>query len=290
MASRASDAARMPIGKADQARFPAEQCDALFAAVLVNDRVDPDVRLPGAIHFDYRQEQLVRCFLICRQVWREGVERSAFGGLIVTLLRTNGTLSDEEQRAFKNIRAKFKQLRFAYANIDERHRYPRAFHFATALMGHLQDDLRNRRCGAAVRRALMLRVLMSRLPFHLIGREMDRFRPTSVAGLRGYVADQIAYVRARVGAGEITAKEFHEIRKIVSRQASLYVGLVTLYPSAYHHDVFRYLSAVNGLMGSLHDDLIRKGMLGVQDYRHHRFALPAEIDERLTALVAAYAT
>ena len=275
----------------ERERFSPEQCDALFGAVLVNDRVDADVRLPGRIHLDYRQEQLVRCFLICRQVWREGVDRSAFVSLLVKL-RTSGALGCEDQLLFKNVRAKFKQLRFAYANMDDRHRYPRALHHATTMMGRLQDDFKNDRGGAIRRRALLLllRFWLARPLYAVITREVDRFRPTTVAGLRACIADQLAFVRSCVGNGRITGKDFHEIRKIISRQTSLYVALVTLYPSPYHDSVFRCLSSLNGLMGALHDDLIQRKMLGTQDYHHDAFVLPTEINERLIALIAAYGT
>ena len=272
----------------ERALFSAEQCDALFAAVLVNDRIDDDVRLPARIHLDYQQDQLLRCFLICRQIWREGVDRSDFNDLIVTL-RKNRSLSSDEQIRFKNIRAKFKQLRFAFVNFDKRHRYPRIFHYTTVSMGRLQDDFKNQRCGAVRRRAILLRLLLSRPVYALINREVERLQPTTVAAFRDHVVEQIAFIRCCLDKDRITAKTFHELRKIVSRQTSIYIGLAILYPSPYHSSILRYLSAVNGMMGSLHDDLIRKNMIGVQDYHHHAFTLPADINARLAALVSAFA-
>src|SRR3546814_2465776 len=90
---------------ADQAPFSAEQCDALFAAVLVHDDIDRDAQLPATIHLDYSQQQLAQCYRICRQLWDEGLDRAAFGKLIENIIRY-GTLGEDERRVFKQGRAK----------------------------------------------------------------------------------------------------------------------------------------------------------------------------------------
>lgn len=269
--------------------FSTDQCDALFSAVLDNDRIDGAVRLPDHIHLDYRQEHLIRCFRICHQVWSDGVDRALFQSLMAKL-RATGSLNHHDQVLFKNIRAKFKQLRFAHANFDDRHRYPRAFHYVTAMMGHLQDDFRNDRHDDVRRRAKMLRLLLTSAPYGFIRREASHFRPTTTAGFRNYMTDQIGSVQLCVEKKKITGKEFHDIRKVVSRQASFYAGLTALYPSSYHSSVFRYLSAINGLMGNVHDDLIRDKISSVEGYRRNAFTLPNEIAERLAALVRAHLT
>lgn len=266
--------------------FSAQQCDALFAAVLVNDRVDPAVDVLPDID-DCTQAQLIAYFGICRQLWATGVDRRALDRTM-RQLHAARTLDADGQTAFKHVRAKFKQLRFAFANADARHRYPRLLDFVTAVMGHLQDDFKNGRSAAVGRRALLLRPFLMPAPYALIGRELDRFVPSTEAAFRTFVAREIGVVRAALARDGVTGTEFHAIRKIVSRQASLYAGLATLEPSERHAQVFAYLSVINGLMGRLHDDLVVRRLRGEQDYHGHDFALPEDIRHRLHVLTTRY--
>ncbi len=65
----------LPHTALDEPRFSAEQCDTLFAAVLAHDDIDLNATLPDAIHLDYTPEQLTQCYRICRQLWKDGVDR-----------------------------------------------------------------------------------------------------------------------------------------------------------------------------------------------------------------------
>ena len=244
--------------------FTTAQCAALFDRVLVDDEVDLSVDAIPMVHFDYTQDQLIECFRICHQVWATGVDRAAFDRTIAHLFAERH-LDRDEQLAFKYARAKFKQLRFAFANADARHRYPRRLNFITAVMGHLQDDFKNNRRAAVGYRALLVRLLLTRPAYASLEREFDGLEPTTVADFRRYVVGEIETVRSRLALSHTAGRDFHDIRKIISRQASLYVGLATLYPSVYHDDVFAYLSVINGLMGRYHDELIVRRHSGLQD-------------------------
>lgn len=271
----------------DEPHFPAELCEALYAAVQVDDKVDAETSLPDVIHLDYDREQFLQCFRICRQVWKEGVDRHDFIAMVRTI-RTKRALTADEALAFKHVRAKFKHLRFAYATYDEAHRYPAVFNLVTTVMGQLQDAFKNGQTAAVGRHALLLRALLTPVPFALISGEIDRFRPSSAEGLRRYVFKQVEAIRGALARDEITGKKFHELRKIISRQVSFYDSMRTLYPSAYHTQMSRYLSAINGLMGQMHDELVVKEISGDQDYHADTFPLPEEIRHRLSALVTRY--
>ena len=197
-------------------------------------------------------------------------------------------LKPAEQLAFKHARAKFKQLRFAFANADDRHAYPNWFDFITAVMGHLQDDFKNDRLVAVGYRALLVRLLLTRPAYAVLEREFDRLRPTTPESFRAYVIGEMDIVRTRLARPHTAGKDFHAIRKIVSRQAALYVGLATLYPSTYHSDVFKYLGVINGLMGRYHDELIVLRHSGEQNYAADKFEFPAEIRRRLEVLTEHY--
>ena len=207
---------------------------------------------------------------------------------MVAKLQKDKALSPEDQLAYKHVRAKFKQLRFAHANFDARHTYPTLLNAMTTLMGNLQDNFKNKQHASVGRSALLLRVCLTALPCALIDQELNRFRPTTVDGFRQYVLQQMNTIRTRLTKTELSSKEFHGIRKIISRQASFYVALTVLYPSPYHTAIFRSLSAINGMMGSMHDDLVIKEISGEQDYHTDTFTMPADIKSRLYEVVNSY--
>jgi len=271
----------------DEPIFSAEQCDALFAAVLVHDDIYPDAKLPDAIHLDYSQEQLTQCYRICRQLWKDGVDREDLIGIINKIYR-HRALSAEDQLSFRYLRAKIKHLRFAYAAFDERHCYPRMFHWKTAIMGSLQDAFKNKQYASANRIAIFVRFFLARLPYFLINKEIDKFQPSTNESFRQYVLDGIRFIHLNLAKKAITSKEFHEVRKVISRLVALYDNLKILYPSPYHVSISQYLSTINGLMGTMHDELIIRKFKKTQDYYADVFEMPVEIRQRLVALTERY--
>ncbi len=269
-------------------KYSTQQCEDLFAAVLSNDVIEVDTWFPEQIHLDYTQKQLIECFEICHQMWAEGFIAQAFDGMIKKLFQTQ-QFTSEEQLTYKHVRAKFKQLRFAFANFDEGHQYPRVFDFMTVLMGRLQDAFKNNQASLVRRYALYLRVCLTCLPVGIIHREIKKFKPSTVADFQKYIGTEIKFIRDSLTKTELTGKAFHKIRKIISRQASFYVALTVLYPSQYHNDVFRYLSTINGMMGRLNDELVEKEMNGEQNYLTDFFTIPDEIKQYLQVVVDKYA-
>ena len=86
----------------------------------------------------------------------------------------------------------------------------------------------------------------------------------------------------------LTGHQFHAARKVVSRQVSFHDDMRTIHATPEHHAMARYLSAINGMMGSYHDELVLRGASGDLDYVRERFALPGDIRDMLDALVALY--
>ena len=138
-------------------RFPVEQCNALFAAILVHDDIDLAAELPDTIHLKYSQNQFSQCYRICFQLWQKGVDRRLLGKVAETFYRDRG-LDPEMQLAFKNMRAKFKHLRFSYTTFDASHWYPHEFHRIIVKMGNLQDAFKHDEPSNMRRSAVFLRL------------------------------------------------------------------------------------------------------------------------------------
>ena len=268
-------------------QFSTTQCDELFAAVLVHDELYPQAKLPVAIHLDYSQEQLAQCYHLCQQLWLSGVDRKQLS-LMIEKIYQQGFLSAEDKIIYHGMRAKIKHLRFAYVTFDERHRYPRMFHWMTGVMGNLQDAFKHNQRSALVRSALLVRFLLTKFFYALITKEMDCFQPSTPESFRRYVHSEINFIRLHLAKKEITGKEFHEMRKVISRQVAMYDNLKILYPSPYHRSISEYLSTLNGLMGSKHDALIAKKFDRTQDYHNDTFVMPEDIKQPLISLTNKY--
>lgn len=267
--------------------FSKKQCDDLFAAVLVHDELYPEATLPDAIHLDYTQEQLSQCYKICQQLWQEGPNREALSQMVDKIYK-QGELNEQDQYAYYCMRAKIKHLRFACIMFDERHRYPRVFHLMTAVMGHLQDVLKNAQHSSVWPAALLVRLFLSKPLYAIAVKEIQNFQPSTVESFRQYVSEEINFIRLNLAKDEVTSHEFHDMRKVISRQVAMYDNLKTLYPSAYHQSISKCVSTLNGLMGSMHDELIAKKFDKTQHYYKDKFMMPEEIRLRLEQLTSKY--
>ena len=264
-------------------RFTTAQCDALFAAVLVHDEIHPDAVLPAAVPLDYAPEQFTAAFALARQLWDTGCHRHALVRL-TRKLALGRHLDRADIGEFKDVRARFKQLRFASVMCDDAHAYAPALHRLTKTMGQLQDALKNGYKTRAAFRAAWLRLLLTGPAYRRMTRGLDRFRPSSSASFQAFARGEMIEIRDFLARPRVTGKQFHDVRKIVSRLVAFYDGMNTLYPSACHRDVGRYVGTINGMMGGMHDGLIERRFSGEQNYRSETFVLPGEIARRLRAL------
>lgn len=266
-------------------RFTAAQCDALFAAILIDDEVDPQTPLPATIGFDFAQADLIDCFRLAHQLWETGFDRRLLVRAAVTLLR-DGDLDEADRLAFKHVRAKFKHLRYAHALYGAEAAYPPMLDRITITMGHLQDAFRHRRRSATMLHAALLRLRLAPPLVTRLHREADRLVPVTAAEFGARLERDAVRLAAFVATERVTGRELHAARKIIGRQVSFYDTLRTLAPAAETERMSRALSAINGLMGALHDDLVIEKARRRSSYDEDRFVLPGSIRTRLVALVA----
>lgn len=264
--------------------FSKKKCEDLFAAVKVHDDLYPAAKLPNLINLNYTQEQLAHSYCLCRQLWLEGVDRKLLCQMVEKIY-IHGYLCDEDKIVYHDMRAKIKHLRFAYITFDERHRYPIFFHFMTGIMGGLQDAFKHNQRAVLVRLALLVRFLLTKFFYAFLKKEMDCFYPSTPENFYQYVQREINFIRMHLKKNLVTGREFHEMRKVISRQVAMYDNLKTLYPSAYHRKISEYCSTINGLMGEKHDELIAAKFNKTQDYYKDTFVIPEEIRVRLNNFI-----
>lgn len=266
--------------------FSPATLQALFEAVEIDDVVDPEVSLPDPIVLDCTREDMRRCLALCLQFWNEGARRADLVRLTRTLLR-KGDLTQAERREYKHVRAKYKHLRFALVLYDARHRPPLLFSITVAIMGHLQDAFRNGHRRAVIGYALLLRGLLAKPVWAAVKRRVAAVHLDTAEGFLAYRKAEIRRLKEALAHERLTGPAFHTMRKIVSRHVSFYDTLRSLKPGEHDYKMSRFLSAINGLMGSRHDEMIEQAISGEQEYRTLA-ELDGDIRQRLETLVAHY--
>lgn len=274
-------------------KFSKKQCDLLFQAVLVHDDIYFDATFPENFHLNYTQHQISQCYKICRQLWKQGVNRSHLHSIFDKIIHDQ-RLSDDEKLAYKHMRARFKHLRFAYLACDENHHCPASLYDLTRRMGKLQDSLKHKRPVSSTEKLKEFKKvrklkLKTTVPFFTVVRwEINQFKPCSNESFKNYINSEMDFIKLHLVAKEVNGKDFHEMRKVISMQVALFDNLKTLFPSSYHEQVSQFLSTVNGMMGSLHDELIIKKFQKSSYYFDDTFQLPDDIRTRLVTIVDAY--
>ncbi|WP_395334553.1 hypothetical protein WBP06_23680 [Novosphingobium sp. BL-8H] len=265
--------------------FPPETLEAMFQAIEMDDVVDPEVSLPDPIPAVSDEAMMRSCLALATQFWRENVDRGQMCSLVDALL-LSGDLPHDARVRYKHIRAAYKQMRFALVLYGRTHKAPLLFRLTVATMGHLQDAFRNRRRWAVTGYALALRILLSPPVWLAVRREIGNVKLDDARGFRDFHLAEFGRLRGWLAGGSPTGHRFHMMRKVISRQVAFYDTMRTLQPDERVYRMSRFLSAINGLMGSLHDDLVEQVGAGQRDYHEDDVPLPHDIAHRLEALVA----
>jgi hypothetical protein len=270
-----------------RAEFPRETCDRLYQAILVHDNIYPGVNPPKAIKIEYKKGQLEKFYELSEQLWRTGFDRTRLKETIEKL-SAGGTLSPADAEYYKSVRAKFKQLRFAYAAFGASHEYPKRFDKLTAAMGHFSDALKNGDREMMLEKKELVLDLLGKKNMKKIQEELAEFRPSNKDSFAAYVIDEVHELKELAQQPKVTSKQFHEMRKVISRQVAIFDTIQTFDPSPYHLQIVQYLSTLNGKMGSMHDELVKKSFSKSLDYRKDLIEVPSDIREGLLKLVDRY--
>jgi hypothetical protein len=265
-------------------KFPAETLQRLFDAVAVDDIVDAHVALPEPIVLGCPDESIRQCYAVCLQFWEDGFMREDALRLVEKLLRNEG-LSADERLEFKDIRARYKHLRFAQRLYSKQHRSNRVFDLTTRVLGKLQDAFRSGRRSGIVRSGLQLRILLSKPVWSMVRRAMQNTQLDNEAGFVAFQQSEMRNLKEAVSRTAFAGHQFHAVRKIVSMQVSFYDTLRSLGPNDHAYRMSRFLAAINGLMGSRHDEMVAEALSG---RRHYETPAPlaSETRSRLETLIA----
>jgi hypothetical protein len=267
-------------------RFPKETLRRLFDAVDTDDVVDAHVDLPDPIVLACPDEWIERCYALCLQFWEDGVTRAELMHLVEKLLRNEG-LSADDRIQYKNIRARYKHLRFAQRLYGKRHHSGFVFDLTTRVMGHLQDAFRGGQRGGVIRRGLELKLLLSRPIWRMVRRGLINMELDNEAGFVAHQRAEIGRLKKTLGRTMFAGHQFHTVRKIISMQVSYYDTLRSFGPNEHAFRMSRFLAAINGLMGARHDEMVADELSGRRDYRTPT-PLATQTRTRLETLISHY--
>lgn len=264
------------------------QLAALMQNILDDDEIDFGACCPTKPEPDFAVVELAGCYSLAWQLLVSGVNMSSARRLVAAIA-IRGSATPEQAASFKLIRARFKHMRFACSNCSEQHAYPEQLNSITRLMGKFQDAFKN---GQKIKTLALGGGLWFRLRtsfFEVLRKYIADAKLSSVESFKRYLAGENQLLAEAVrDRGYLTARQFHALRKIISRRIALNDTRRVLYPSPELDELSLFLATINGLMGDMHDDLVLKRIRKELDYEKEPFELPDEIASRIRAFVMAY--
>ena len=261
------------------------QLKALMQNISDNDVITLDACCPKKPEPDFTVVELANCYRLAWQLLVSGVNVS-YTRRLVAAIAFHRSATPEQTTSFKLIRARFKQIRFACANYSEQHSYPERLHTITRLMGGFQDAFKNGQKFRTLWRGIKLWCRLRPGFFGELHESLVKAQLSTLESFQRYIATENQQLADAVGEETyLTARQFHELRKIVSRRIALNDTRRTLYPSPELDELSLFLATINGLMGKMHDELVLQEMRKELDYEQQKFKLPDEIASRIRALV-----
>lgn len=247
-------------------KFPPETIERLFAAVEEDDKIGKSSVLPERIRLQYSAENVYHCYSLCLQFWLEGVNRVALLQLVKKVMQGE-ILNDEERMQYKYIRARYKHLRFAQRLYTKKHEAGLFFRQTTVLLGHFQDAFRNQNKKNINLYGRLLKVYFSTPVWVRVHSSLRHAVLDDEQGFERYRQQQIKRLKNMIINPELTGKEFHTVRKIISQQVSYYDTLRSLNPDNLDaRQLSGFLSNINGLMGDRHDEMVADKLSGRRSY------------------------
>lgn len=256
-------------------RFPQQTLDLLFDAILIDDVIDQHIELPTYLPTKFSSEQLDKCLNLCQQLWLDGVANTELRHLIKKII-VNKNLNSEERLLYKYIRAKYKHMGFAFILYTTSHKRPFLFEATSTLMGEAQDAFRNQVKDKIICNGIFLNTITA-WPFSHFTQKYVQDAHLDTQSFMQHFRKDGKRIPEFLTLNSVTPSQFHGLRKIISRHVSFFDTLRTLYPDEIYYKMSRFLSAINGLMGNLHDDFVEKSLLKQLDYHQDKIEIPENI-------------
>ncbi len=262
-------------------------CARLMKFVQANNIDYGQEEFPEDLNFDFKRPEIEQFFYANETLWTMGFDRNELLRFAQKFYK-GIPLTQREQIEYKKTRARFKQLRFAFALYDKSHEYPEFVNVVTRTMGELQDAEKNHHPEIVKKKAGELIELLRKNQWATFIDEISSFTPSSRKQFEAAISEQIDFLRGKLKKQGVTGKTFHKMRKVVSRMVALFSAVNLLYPSSENQQAFEFLSTLNRRIGDLHDHLVSLKFSGSLDYENDKFKVPDDIRRNLQKLINAF--
>ncbi|MBO1503403.1 hypothetical protein JKX24_19330 [Serratia proteamaculans] len=275
------------INSSNRKKFSTETIQLLFTAVETDDIVEADIHLPQHIDLQCSYESIQDNYALCLQFWQDGFTRQELLRLVNDFLK-DVELSAATRMRYKYIRARYKHLRFAQRLYSKKHNSSHLFHLTTVVLGHFQDAFRNGNKENLKLYGNILRILLSKPIWSLVNYALRHIHLETESNFIAYRQEQMRELQRLIADPQLTGKQFHDVRKIISQQVSFYDTLRSIDPSNREaRQISRFLAAINGLMGDRHDVMVADKLAGGKSYDEPTM-LDVDIRQRLELLLERY--
>ena len=256
----------------------------LMQAIARHDTIYPDPHLPASIEVRLRKKEIRELFQLHADLWHEGLDRKKILA-IIEQYRSGRTPSAQDIADLKDVRARIKQLRFAFVAFDSSHSAPSAIDDLATTLGHLQDAVKAERQDLVRKEAKSALDLLTKSKVAKVEKEIADFQPAGKTSFTQWLNEQALEIDESLKAKSLTPKQYHETRKAISRLVAVFDALNTTGPSVKIQQTVELLSTLNGKMGGEHDVLVLGKLDGSLDYYEGDVMLAPDVRAMLEEVV-----
>lgn len=252
-----------------------------FSTIYENARLSRDLTFSPT-----RQSMAAAYDVARRNVTSTLDEDLAFLESVAKRAKDGHAPSAEQMARLKDIRVNLKSLRFAYGAFDKSHEYPAHIDELTTVLGHIQDGYSFSGNKYMFKKLEKLRHVLKKSVGEKILRELSDFRLDDPAKFSRWLNEQKSFLAESLRRGRMTAPEYHEVRKCVSRLVTVLDSYKQVLNSSDFDDALKVLSTINGRMGQVHDGLTATRVGGTMKYEDQVVTIAQDIGAQIGNFVA----
>ncbi|MDR3606039.1 MAG: hypothetical protein P4M08_01515 [Oligoflexia bacterium] len=235
---------------------------------------DENAKLPAQVRVDFGNETPESLFKYFLKIWKNGTADFLAQKKLLQKIAQDEAPTKEELASFKLARARFKQLRFAFASFDKTHEYPEHLDEFTTSMGKIQDALSNHSPDTAAKLAGRILPKWNAEGLRKIEKETGQFDPSSKKSFYRWIGNELNDLEGLLNRPTLSSKGIHDARKILARQNAVFFILDAVDSTPETAATLNYLSTWNAQLGDFHDDLVRRVTRGELDEKKDPIVFP----------------
>jgi CHAD domain-containing protein len=153
------------------------------------------------------------------------------------------------------IRKGLKTLRFAYEAFDVHHEIPESLNRLIIKLGHLDDALKSHSPRVAQEEAKTIKAALKKKNLKESFESAKSFEPETEEGFWRWEKSARATITNALNAGDVSAVEFHDVRKTLGRYFTVLNAQQVYQPVENGDGVIRFTNKLYQDLGDFHDKM-----------------------------------